>query len=107
MDDQGLHGVDGHPDIGRILVLDADPRDLDQVHAVHCQVVLMATEARIGPVRVGPAHRGGAVPAAEPGDRLVRCRVGLTGQFLDRAEHEVLEIHEHGDLRRPGRLHGA
>src|SRR5207344_363922 len=50
-------------------------------------------------------YRGVAVATAQPGQRLVRRRVRLVGQFLDRAEDEVLEIHEHGDLREPVRLH--
>jgi hypothetical protein len=105
VDDQGLHGVNGHPDVGGVLVLDADPRDLDQVDAVHGQVVLVAAETRVGPVRIGPAHRGVAVTAAQAGDRLIRRRVGLAGQLLNRAEDQVLEIHEHGDLCRSVRLH--
>jgi hypothetical protein len=105
VDDQRLHRVDGHPDIGRVLVLDADPGDLDEVDAVHRQVVLVAAEPRVGPVGVGPPHRGVAVPAAQPGDRLVGRRVGLPRQLFGRAEDEVLEINEDGDLRRPVGLH--
>src|ERR1035441_2767430 len=69
------------------------------------EVFLVTAEARMGPVRVGAADRGVAVSAAQPGQCLVRRRVRLVGQFLDRAEDEVLEIHEYGDLRRPVRLH--
>jgi len=55
VDDQRFHGVHRHPDVGGVLVLNADPRDLDEVHAVHRQVLLVAAEARIGPVRVRAA----------------------------------------------------
>jgi hypothetical protein len=79
MHDQRLHGVDRHPDVGGVLVLDADARDLDQVHAVHRQVLLVPAEQRIGPVGVGAAHRGVAVATAQPGQRLVRRRVRLAG----------------------------
>jgi hypothetical protein len=105
VDDQRLHGVDGHPDVGGVLVLDADPRDLDQVDAVHGQIVLVAAEPRVGPVRIGAADRGVAVAPAQPGQCLIRRRVGLAGQLLHCAQDQVLEIHEHSDLCRSVRLH--
>jgi hypothetical protein len=58
--DQRFHGIDGHPDVGGVLLLDAEPLDLDQVDAVHGEVVLVPAELLLRPV--GYARRIDALP---------------------------------------------